>query len=206
MKLYNTGTISFSEQIAEEEKSVIENIFSGDVVRFEENEVSFDEVPGDIMECLEEIVKEGTKSGNEVKEISVDYYGDFDGGYRLINGKIKCFSPQELGLIDATSEELLIKAAEKPEGATIYRVYASGHKVNLIVCIATTIKDAKRLTKKWVSQFAAGEEEDEVYKSYLFHLVEERLNKTGLDCKCVKETTLNVLDWLGLPEQKSKAS
>lgn len=206
MELYNTGSILFSDELAEETKRRIEAIFSGEIVRFVNNEAYFDEIPGDIMECLEEIVKEGAKYGNPVKEISVNYYGDFDGGYRLINGKIKCFSPQELGLIDASSEELLIKAAEKPEGATIYRVYASGHKVNLIVCIATTIKDAKRLTKKWVSQFAAGEEEDEVYKSYLFHLVEERLNKTGLDCKCVKETTLDVLDWLGLPEQKSKAS
>ena len=65
------------------------------------------EIPDQYGDCEDELNALHSEFSSIIDDINVNYYGDYDGGYRIVDGKLKNFDISDLGIIDAQDEELI---------------------------------------------------------------------------------------------------
>lgn len=93
------------------------------------------------------------------------------------------------------AEALLEEAAGK--GGKVYTVYADNEEIDFIACAAATSeKKAKELTKRWIREFAPGEEDDTM-DCYAYRMVITNLNSIGTELDRIRyEEIPDIRKWL----------
>lgn len=177
MYLLNGGNIHFEKDVDDKLLEYISDKFGDIHVDVAKSVVYITEIYGDIEDELVDIQRFAKDKGNPMKDLQVDYYGDYDGGYRIVEGEINSYDTCDLGIVDKSAQILLEKVEEKPDAAYTYRVIVSGRSemtAPITVCLAASEESAKKLTREWVGKVRPDEDEH-----LLFNLVKEKLGDFG---------------------------
>lgn len=104
MTTWNNGGVTFNRCITEAEAAVINRLDFCTEAEADDDELLIEDVYGDIEPALRTLCE---VMGEMIDDIAIDYFGDYDGGYRFVDGKLKSLDKNDLGIIDASDEKLI---------------------------------------------------------------------------------------------------
>lgn len=140
MQLYYDGTYSFPRGIVDEvrkaleefpnELKIMETFYAANALDPVIVELDvYHEIDGDIFYSLDDLIPKGLK-------MNIDYSGDADGGFRTRNGKLYDLDSKELGLFDASVEDIRKELDDRK-----FRFYPKNERVETVRAMDRIVKN-----------------------------------------------------------------
>ena len=109
MNIYCSGSVSFNRPLTKKEAEQVNQLFAEYLetdICIEEGDTELEiyDTAGDCEAELEELYSDFFSI---VEDIRVDYYGDYEGGYRITDGTLMPYDNFSLGVIEADDETLI---------------------------------------------------------------------------------------------------